>query len=94
MLDQAFNVLTSLQEDPNIQRLEIEARELQQQYENVRGTTQTIILTQQLAKMQQARSLKEQVDVGRQKEALLKECIKPWIDEAFTITAEIKGKLA
>ena len=59
MLDQAFGVLTSLQEDPNIQCLETEAHELQEQYENVRGTAQTIILTQRLVNMQQARALKE-----------------------------------
>lgn len=52
MLDQAFDVLTSLQEDPNIQRLEIEVYKLQQQYESVRGMIQTVVLTQRLAKMQ------------------------------------------
>ena len=71
-LDQDFDVLTSLQEDPNIQCLEIEVHKLQDQYGNVRGTTQTFVLTQQLTKMQQARALKEQVDAARQKEALLK----------------------
>lgn len=34
------------------------------------------------------------MDVTRQKEALLKARIQPWIDEAFTITTEIEGKLA
>ena len=37
MLDQAFDILTSLQEDPNIQRLETEAHKLQEQYDSVRG---------------------------------------------------------
>lgn len=94
MLDQVFDILTSLQEDPNIHCLEIEVCELQQQYDNVRGMAQTIILTQRLAKMQHARAQKEQVDVARQKEALLKARVQPWIDEAFTITAEIEGKHA
>ena len=44
--------------------------------------------------MQQERALKEQVDVARQKEALLKVCIQPWINETFTITTYIEGKLA
>jgi len=44
--------------------------------------------------MQQARALKEQVDARRQKEALVKARVQPWIDEAFTITADIEGKLA
>jgi len=38
MLEHALEVITTLQEDPNIQRLETEARELQQQYDKIRGT--------------------------------------------------------
>ena len=38
MLEESFKVLTNLQDDPNIQHLEIEVRELQQQYDNVKGT--------------------------------------------------------
>jgi len=33
------------------------------------------------------------VDVSWQKEAVLKECIQPWIYEAFLITTNIEGKL-
>lgn len=64
------------------------------QYDNVQGMAQIVILTQRLAKLQQVKALKEQVDVARQKEAVLKAHIQPWIDEAFTITTTIKGKLA
>lgn len=67
----------TLQEDPNIQWLEIEARKLQQQYDNIRGTAQTVVLTQQLERMQQAKALKEKVDTTRHKEAVLKERIQP-----------------
>lgn len=45
MLEESFKVLTNLQEDPNIHRLETEARELQQHYDSVKGTTQTVALT-------------------------------------------------
>jgi len=45
MLKQALEVLTMLQEDPNIQWLETEARELQQRYDKIRGTMQTVVLT-------------------------------------------------
>jgi len=55
---------------------------------------QTVILTQWITKMQQARALKEQMDATRQKEALLKVCVQPWINEVFTIMANIEGKLA
>jgi len=60
----SLEVLTTLQEDPNIQHLETEARELPQQYDSVRGTVQIVVLTQQLARMQQAKALKEQVDAA------------------------------
>lgn len=43
--------------------------------------------------MQQAKVLKDQVDAGRHKESVLKAHIQPWIDEPFTITANIEGKL-
>lgn len=72
LLEESFEVLTTLQEDPTIQRLEIEARELQMQYDSVHGIAQTVVLTQRLARLQQAKELKEQVDAARQKEAVLK----------------------
>ena len=43
--------------------------------------------------MQQAKALKEQVDATQHKEAIIKARVQPWIDEAFTITTNIKGKL-
>ena len=51
LFEQLFEVLTTLQEDLNIQRLEKEARELQQKYDEVKGTAQTVSLTQRLARM-------------------------------------------
>ena len=94
MLEQALEVLTTLQEDPNIQQLETEARELQQQYDNIRGTAKIVVLTQWLARMQQAKAFKEQVDVACHKEAVLKVLVQPCFDEAFTIMMDIEGKLA
>ena len=52
MLEESFAILTSLQEDPNIQRLEMEMQKLQVQYDNVHSTTQTVVMTQCLAKLQ------------------------------------------
>lgn len=45
MLEESFEVFTTLQEDPNIQRVETEAHELQQQYDDIKGTAQTVALT-------------------------------------------------
>ena len=93
LFEQSFEVLTTLQEDPNLERLETEARELQQRYDEVKGTTLMVSLTQRLARMQQEKALKEQVDATRHKEAVLKACLQPWIDKAYTITASIESNL-
>jgi len=37
--------------------------------------------------------LKEQVDVVQHKEAVLKACLHPYIDEAYTITTSIEANL-
>lgn len=52
LFKELFEVLTTLQEGPNIQCLETEAREVHQKYDEVKGTTQTVALTQRLARMQ------------------------------------------
>lgn len=74
--------------------METEAQEIQEQYDNVRGTIQMVVLTQRLARFQEAKLLKEKVDAAHQKEAILKVHVQPWIDEAFLITAGIEKKLA
>jgi len=53
---------------------------------------QIVVLTQHLARMQQAKALKEHVDASRHKEEL-KACVHAWIDETFTIIASIEGEL-
>lgn len=49
---------------------------------------------QRLVKLQEAKALKEQVDTTQHKEAVLKACFKPWLDEACMIMTTIEGKLA
>ena len=72
MLEESFEVLTTLQEDLNIQRLETKVHKLQQQYDEIKGTTQTMAFTQRLLQRQQAKVLKEQVDAAQHKEEILK----------------------
>ena len=66
-----------MQEDPNVQRVETEVSELQQRYNEVKGIAQTVTLTQRLAKLQEAKQLKERVDAALHKEAMLKARLKP-----------------
>lgn len=40
--------------------------------------------------MQQAKELKEKVDVAWHKEAVLKACVQPWINKAFIIIKKIE----
>lgn len=75
LLNQSLLILTSLQEDSTIQQIETKAQELQQVYDTVRGTVETVATMQRLAKMKEAQALKAQVDAARQKEAVLKERI-------------------
>ena len=93
MLEESFEVLTTLQEDLNVQRLDTEVHKLQQQYDDIKWIAQTLALTQRLKQMQQAKALKEKVDAVRHKEAVLKARVQPWIDEEFVITALIEAKL-
>lgn len=63
------------------------------QYDSVHGTTQIVVLTQQVTRLQQEKELKEKVDATCQKYLVLKSHVQPWIDEAFLITAGIDGKI-
>jgi len=45
LFEELFKLLTTLQEDPNIQHLETEAHKLQQQYDDIKGTAQMVALT-------------------------------------------------
>jgi len=51
MLEESFEVLTNLQEDPNIQCFETEAQEIQYKYDSVKGPAQIVALTQRLTLM-------------------------------------------
>lgn len=50
------------------------------------------MLTQRLAKLHEAKQLKEEVDIVLHKEAVLKARLKPWLDEAYAVTWNIEGK--
>ena len=45
LFEQSFEVQTTLQEDPNVEPLETVVGELQQRYDEVKGTTHMIALT-------------------------------------------------
>lgn len=51
-------------------------------------------MSQRLAKPEEAKVLKEQVDAAQRKEAVLKVHLNPWLDEAYLIITSIEGRLA
>lgn len=53
-----------------------------------------IAITQRLAKIQEARDMKIQADVARQKEAVIKVRLQPWLDEEFMVSTTIECKVA
>jgi chromosome segregation ATPase len=93
LFEQSMEVVTSLQEDPNLQRLKQSPRELQQQYDEAERRTCTIAITDWQSCRRQ-RKLKEQVEAVQRKEAVLKARLGPWLDEAYVISATIEEKLA
>jgi len=58
LLTQLIDMLTVLQEDPTLRRLEAEVRELQHAYDKLWGTVQTVAILQQLAKMREVQDMK------------------------------------
>ena len=51
IFEQSFEVLTTLQEYMNVEHLETEMQEMQQKYNEVKGTMQMVSLTQRVARM-------------------------------------------
>ena len=47
-----------------------------------------------LAKLQEAKELKEQAEAAQRKEAVLKARLAPWMDEAYLLSTTIGEKLA
>lgn len=72
LFGQAMELVTNMQEDWNLQTLNIEVRELQQQYDQFRATACSIALAQHLAKLKEVKYLLAQVEDAQNKEAFLK----------------------
>lgn len=62
LFEQAMELMTNLQEDPNLQTLNTEVRDLQQQYDEVRATVRSLAPTQRLAKLHEGKQLLAQVE--------------------------------
>lgn len=94
LFEQSIEAVTLLQEDPNLQSLNMEARELQQLYDEARATMCIVTISLWLAKLHEAKKLLEQVEVSQRKEAILKARLGSWLDEAYVISTTIEEKLA
>jgi len=88
-----MELVTNLQEDPNLQTLNTEVRELQRQYDEVRATARTLTPSKCLAKLQEGKQLLSQLEEAQKKEALLKTKLQPWLEEAYQVTTSIQYKL-
>ena len=54
----------------------------------------TVTIKQWLVKLQEAKALKEQVEIAQCKEAVLKAKLGTWQEETYVLTASIERKLA
>lgn len=55
--------------------------------------TRTIAIVQCHAKLQEVNQLLVQVEIVQKKEAVLKDMLGPWLDEAYLVLANIYEKL-
>jgi len=60
----------------------------------MKGTVQTVAITQRLAKIREAQDLKIQADAARQKEVVIKARLQPWLDEEFAVSTTIEYNVA
>lgn len=89
-----MEVVMILQEEPNMYRLNMEAHELQQKYDEARAMARTFTISEWLAKLHEAKQLLEQVEIAQRKEAVLKARLVPWLDGAYVISTTIEENLA
>lgn len=94
LLAQLIVTITTLKEGPTLRQLKSKARKLQQGYDQLKGTIQTIAIMQCLAKMTEVQDMKIQAQATRQKEVVVKACIQPWVDEAFVVSTTTEHKVA
>jgi len=53
-----------------------------------------VMVVECLAKMKEAQAMKIPIDAALQKEAVIKECLQPWINEALVVSTTIERKVA
>lgn len=81
-----MHILTSLQEDPNIQKIEEELLVKQKQHNEILATIKSLPVLQKLAGIIEGKNLQMQIDDLQRKEKILQARTQSWQDEALKLS--------
>ena len=93
LLDERLQIQTSLQEDPNTQKLQEDIQQKQQQLEEIQETVRTLPISQKLAKVNEGNTLQKKIDELRKEEKAMIKRTKPWQDQALKLYQAVDEKL-
>ena len=85
LLDEILQIWTLLQEDPNVQKLQEQIQQKQQQWEDIRSSAKTLLISQNLAKINEGKALQNKIEELKKEEQFLIERTQPWKDEAIKL---------
>jgi len=93
LFEKTMELWTTLQEDPTLQRINIDLRNKQLQFDEVSSTTWTLAPVQLFVKFQEEKQLQSDIEELRRKEAILWTRTQSWIEEANQLTLFVQNKL-
>lgn len=93
MFEQAMELWTSLQEDPNLQNIEEDIMENQRHFDEIRLTARKLAPVQRFAQLQEGKLIQNEIDELCSKKEIISSWTQPWIDEASELTLLVQSKL-
>lgn len=86
LLDESMQIWTSLQEDPNVQKLQEEMQKKQQKLEESQETMNTLPISEKLTKINEAKVFQKRIKELKREEKMLIEITQPWQDKALQLS--------
>lgn len=88
-----MQIQTSLQEDPNVQKLQEEMEQKQHQLEESQVVMKTLPISQMLTKINELKEIQNKIEDLKKEEQSLIERNQPWQDEALQLSQAVDDKL-
>lgn len=93
LLDDMMHIWTSLQEDPNIQKIEEELQVKQNQCDEILEVVKILLVLQILTDITEGKNLQKKIDELQRKENILQERTQPWQDEVLKLYQVVDDRL-